>query len=106
MTIGDARFPSEIVTKKGKVFIFDDVHCILGYMKENPATTKNIKDIYLTDYTGDHSFINVNNAHLFRSPELRSPMNGNIAAFSNTDSMNRAMETFKGESVVWSDLIK
>lgn len=106
MTVSDARFPAEILTKKGKIYILDDIHCVLGLLKEKPEIKKEIKDIFLSDYTGNHSFINASAAHLIKSVELRSPMGGNIAAFSNIDSMNIVMETFKAESVIWNDIIQ
>ena len=65
-----------------------------------------IKDIYLTDYNGNHAFIKASEAHLVKSVELRSPMGGNIAAFSNVDDMNTTMEKFKGESINWNELFQ
>lgn len=106
MTISDARFPAEIITKKGKIFMFDDIHCVLGYVKENSNAKNEIKDIYLTDYNGNHAFIKASEAHLVKSVELRSPMGGNIAAFSNVDDMNTTMEKFKGESINWNELFQ
>ena len=33
MTIMDPKFGGEVVTKKGKVFKFDDVHCLIRFSK-------------------------------------------------------------------------
>ena len=106
MTVSDARFPVEIITMKGKIFIFDDLHCALRFVKENETIKKSVKDIYLSDYTGQHTFIIAKNAHLIKSADLKSPMGGNIAAFSNIDSMNIVMEKIKGESTIWNELFK
>ena len=106
MTISDARFPAEIITQKGKIFMFDDIHCVLGYVEDNSNAKNEIKDIYLSDYNGNHSFIKASEAHLVKSEELKSPMGGNIAAFSNADDMNTTMEKFKGESINWNELFQ
>lgn len=104
MTISDARFPSEVVTQKGKVYIFDDIHCMLEFLKENATIKNNVKDIYFSDYLGAHSLILANDAHLYKSEDLRSPMGGNTAAFASADSMNIVADSFSGKVVSWSDL--
>lgn len=105
MIIEDARFPCELLTKKGKTFVFDDIHCILGFLKENASVKQNIQEIYLTDYTGNHSLINANHAFLLKSAALHSPMNGNIAAFTAEDSLHIIQERLQGERLEWNSLL-
>jgi copper chaperone NosL len=106
MTISDIRFGAELVTKKGKVYKFDDVHCILSYLKTKDVEPGNIKDHYLTNYSGTHQLINVQTALLLKADELRSPMGGNIAAFDNKDSLLTIQKRFPGNTIAWNDLIK
>ena len=106
MTISDVRFGAEIVTTKGKIFKFDDVHCMLSYLKTKDVQPGNIKDHYLANYSGSHQLINVNKSFLLQADELRSPMGGNIAAFDNSDSLKIIEQRFSGKAVNWSDLIK
>jgi len=106
MTISDVRFGAELVTTKGKVYKFDDMHCILSYLKTNDVEPGNIKDYYVTNYSGTHQLINVNTALLLKSDELRSPMGGNAAAFDNKDSLATVQKRFPGNTVAWNDLIK
>jgi copper chaperone NosL len=106
MTISDVRFGAELVTKKGKVYKFDDAHCILNYLKTKDAAPGNTKNIYFTNYAGNHQLIDVNNAFLLHAQELRSPMGGNIAAFDNNDSLLTIQKRLPGNTVTWNDLIK
>ncbi len=106
MTITDIRFGAEIVTKKGKVYKFDDTHCIASYLKSKGLEPGDIKNIYLTNYAGDHQLIEVGNTFLLSSPELRSPMGGNVATFDNKDSLQIIQKRFKGNVVAWNQLIK
>ena len=39
MKIADGKFGAELITEKGRVYKFDDMHCMMNYHKEN-ATTK------------------------------------------------------------------
>lgn len=106
MTVTDNRFGAELITKKGKIYKFDDVHCIVSYLKTKNIELANIKNIYLTDFCRTHELINVNQLSLLKSEELRSPMGGNIAAFNSRDSLQKYQEHFPGTIVNWNDLIK
>jgi copper chaperone NosL len=48
----------------------------------------------------------VEKAIFLQSPNLKSPMNGNIAAFSNEDSLINLLPTFKGNKISWEDMQK
>ncbi len=106
MAISDPRFGAEIVTKKGKVYKFDDQHCIVGFIKSGKLTENDIGGVYFTDFNKPHELIHVEEAHFLQSPALKSPMNGNIAAFRHPDSLAKALPSFYGNSITWEDMQK
>lgn len=106
MTISDNRFGAEIVTKKGKVYKFDDAHCLKAFRESNQVASTETAAIYLTDFTDPHALINVEQAYFLHSPELKSPMNGNIAAFSVEDSLTTVLPRFPGFKISWEDAQK
>ncbi|WP_069658429.1 nitrous oxide reductase accessory protein NosL [Arcticibacter eurypsychrophilus] len=106
MTISDNRFGAEIVTKKGKTFKFDDEHCIIGFINLKTVTPQDIAAIYFTNFLHPHDLIKVEDAIFLQSPTLRSPMNGNIAAFNNEDSLINALPKFRGNKISWEDMQK
>ena len=106
MTISNARFGAEILTKKGKVFKFDDTRCVIDFIKNKEIESSKINNIYLIDYSNNHSLINTNTAYLFKSIELRSPMGGNVAACTNMDSLIFYKNKFNGENASWEELFK
>lgn len=63
-------------------------------------------DVYFVDFTGSHTLIPAATALFLKSDALRSPMNGNIAAFSNADSMHFAMNKYSGTDLTWNKLNK
>jgi copper chaperone NosL len=105
MTIADNRFGAEIITKKGKVYKFDDMHCLLGFRKANTINNNDIKTTYLINFDEPHNFIEAPKAFLLKSNELRSPMGGNIASFSNENKLKEGIQKFKGEQVAWEALV-
>ncbi len=104
MTFSDARFGAEIVTAKGKVYKFDDAHCLLAFLKEGQEQRKEDEKIYFVSFSGNHVMIASGNAMLLKSDQLRSPMGGNIAAFENKDSLHKVQIAFPGEVVSWKDI--
>ena len=62
-------------------------------------------NIYLTVFN-THDFIDADKAFLLKSNDLRTPMAGNMAAFSGEDDLKKTFQKFKGEQVKWKELIK
>ena len=89
MIVSDNRYGAEIITRKGKVYKFDDSHCLLSFIQSKAVEKKEMSTVYFTDFTGNHTLIKADDAFLFQSESFRGPMNGNIAAFSNEDSMKK-----------------
>ncbi len=106
MTISDHRFGAEIITKKGKVFKFDDEKCIIGFLNSKKVTAENIAGIYFVDFSIRDKLVNVDEAHFLQCPALKSPMGGNIAAFSNEDSLANTFQQINGNKISWEEMQK
>lgn len=104
MTVTDARFASELVTKKGKICKFDDMHCLLAFLKMDSTIRNDISGIYLTNFNNDKEFLHADKALLLQSDELKSPMNSNTVALGNADQMKKMQEQYKGKTLSWKDL--
>lgn len=105
MTISDNRYGAEVLTKKGKVFKYDDSHCLISEISEGGIDKSIIKDFYFTDFCNGHGLIKSQNCFYLKSESLKSPMNGNIAAFLSHDSLKVYNKQFGGEEVSWNQLI-
>jgi copper chaperone NosL len=108
MTISDPHFGAEIITTKGKVYKFDDMHCLNSFLKENNISKADIKNMYAVNFCGNHDLIKADEKLLlFKCDALQSPMGGNIAAFNNSDSLAVLMKKYKkGIPLNWDELIK
>lgn len=104
MTIADNRFGGEIITEKGKLYKFDDIHCMISFESDKKSTEKT-RDIYLVDYSGNGSLVKLNSASLIKSESLKSPMGANIAAFANLDSMEKIKKQMNAEAINWNQVI-
>jgi copper chaperone NosL len=106
MTITDAKYGAELLTKKGKVYKFDDVHCILSFIQSKMIAEKEVKDIYLVDFAGNHSLVKAGESFLLQSEAIRGPMNGNVVAFKNKDSLKGMAAQLKATEISWDKLNK
>ena len=106
MTVSDVRFGAEIVTAKGKIYKFDDVHCLLAYLKMDTNAQEPKPEVYLVNYSGNHQLMNAKEALMLKADELRSPMGGNVAAFDNSDSMTSIIKKYPGNTLNWNELSK
>ena len=106
MTVSDARFGAEMVSKKGKVFKFDDISCMLSYMKMDEQQMKDEGKFYVVDFCGAHTLLDAQQAKFLKSDALKSPMGGNVAAFQHADSLRNIQQQFAGNQLQWDDLQK
>lgn len=105
MTIMDPRFAAEIVTKKGKIYKFDDVHCIAAFMKRRGVEMSDIHQTLFINYNNSTEFIKVRNAEFVVSSQLKSPMGGNAVAFENHAEAEKKAAEIEGSKVTnWATL--
>ena len=106
MTISDSRFGAQIVTKNGKKYKFDDQHCLSQFLHEDKVKDEDLAGVYFVDFNEPHGFIHSENAFYLQSPSLKSPMNGNIAAFNDNESLEKAVQKFYGNKITWEEMLK
>lgn len=104
MSIANKNFGAEIMTKKGKSFKFDDMHCLLGFMDAKTVDEKDINEIYLVNFYEPHNFLVASKAFYLESEDLKSPMGGNVAAFETESDLQKAEQEFKGKRITWDEL--
>jgi copper chaperone NosL len=83
MNISDTRFGGELITKKGKVYKFDDLHCLTSFLQMGAVQENEISNIYTIDYNKPNTFLNVHDASFVVGPEVKSPMGSNAAGFES-----------------------
>lgn len=104
MTIMSPQFGAEVLTKKGKVFKFDDMHCVISFLKSNQVKKQDIAQIVAINYAKGNDFIDATKAMYLRSERLRSPMNSNAAAFSSQVEAADLQKQLNGALVNWQTL--
>jgi copper chaperone NosL len=105
MTIMDPKFGAEIITTKGRIYKFDDAHCMMHFLKSNKLKTADIAQTVFIDYENNKNFLDVNSLFFVVSPQLKSPMNSNAAAFSTRIEAEKIATQTNGDVKDWQELI-
>ncbi|MFD2910059.1 nitrous oxide reductase accessory protein NosL [Flavobacterium ardleyense] len=104
MTIADGKFGAELITAKGRVYKFDDMHCMINYHKENSST--NIQSFFIHDFNQDNALIAAESAYYVKGGEINSPMRGNTIAVQTEAEAKQMAEKYKANPISWSEIIK
>jgi copper chaperone NosL len=104
MTIIDPKFGGEITTKKGKAYKFDDVICMITFLKSGRVKEDEVGQKTAVNFKKQNDFIDVNKASFLVSPELKTPMAGNSAAFISQQEAEKVKATTAGEIESWKEL--
>jgi copper chaperone NosL len=105
MTLMDKKFGAELVTKKGKVYKFDDVNCMLQFYNSGKVTPGEFSYKLVVDFSQPETLIEAGNAFYLKSPEIKSPMASQIAAFEKKESMDALKDQWNGIYIVWGELV-
>ncbi len=106
MPYNDSRFGAEIITSKGKIYKFDDAHCVLAFMRGLSFKNEKAYTLYFVNFLGNQSLIPAKTSYFLKSDLLRSPMNGNIAAFDKEESLQLVKSKYPGIEYQWDQLMQ
>lgn len=106
MTIVDKKFGAEIVTKKGKVYKFDDLNCMVNFHNSGYEEESEMEHRLVIDYANPERLIDTQHAFFVKSDQLRTPMASEVAAFSSEADYKKFNMSAKGILMSWGEVIK
>jgi len=104
MGIIDPKYGGEIVTKKSKVYKFDDVICMIRFLQSGQLKENEISEKVVINFEKQNDFIDVAKTIFWVSPELRSPMGSNAAAFISKQNAEKAKNGKEGLLLTWNEM--
>jgi copper chaperone NosL len=103
MMISDAKFGAELITDKGRIYKFDDVHCMIQYSKDHHIANARF---FVSIYDKNDALMPAETAYYIQGGDIKSPMMGNCIAFSSEAAAQEYLGKFNAKSVSWDDLEK
>lgn len=105
MIISDQRFGAELLTRKGRVYKFDDLCCMKAFVKRGAVLPAEVKVELASDFQRPNQFLPVTEAYLLVSDQLKSPMGSDCAAFASEAARQEAQAALGGgKPVRWAEL--
>jgi copper chaperone NosL len=104
MTLVDNRFGAELVTKKGKVYKFDDLNCMLNFYHAGEVDASEFYYKLVINYEKPGIFLNADEAFYVKSKEIRSPMASELAAFESYDRAMVYRKQWEGIFLAWGEV--
>ncbi len=102
MTIVDRQHAAELVTKKGKVFKFDAVECMLNHLKD--VDTTEMAMFLVNDYEAPGELVDAAMANYLICDEIPSPMGEFLTAFGTKEGAEKALAEHGGQTFSWQEL--
>jgi len=103
MTIVDRQHGAQIVTRKGKVFSFDAVECMVNYTKE--LDVDEVELFLCNHYVVPEELIDATKATFLISEQIPSPMGAFLTAFDTRQAAEEVNTDNTGEFFTWEELI-
>jgi copper chaperone NosL len=104
MAIADPRFAAELVTTRGRVFVFDDVGCLAAFVRERTVPAAEVHSLWVYDYLEPDSLLDAREAVYLRVDSLRTPMSSHLAAIRPGPEAERLRARLGGELLEWDEL--
>ena len=103
MTISDTRYGAELLTQKGRVYKFDDLHCMKGFLDDEIVAEDQVHSLWIVDFSNPENLIKAETSFLLHNDELKSPMGSNIAAFGSEVDVNEYHTEYSGKILTWKE---
>lgn len=105
MTIMDRKFGGEVVTRKGKIYKFDDLNCLINFLNSGYLEEREVAHRLVLDYSQPGKMIDATQAFYLKSDEIRSPMASRMAAFESDKVMEEHKKEWNAIYLTWGEAI-
>jgi copper chaperone NosL len=102
MTIVDTQHAAQVVTKKGKVYSFDAIECMLR--SEQLKDREKVALFLCNDFAAPGEMIDATKATFLISEAVPSPMGANLSGFSSSVMAKKIAAEHPAEFLTWEEL--
>ena len=106
MNVMDRQFAAVLTTAKGRTYTFDSPECMVQYTAEGRVAEAQVAAYWVCDHAHPGALLDATRAYYLHSPDLHSPMNGNVAAYASEADRTASVGLVGGELLDWSQARK
>lgn len=102
MNVVDKKFGAAIITQKGRQYVFDDISCMVLHVESGTIAEDQVATWSVCDHANPGKLIDATSAFYLHGPQFRSPMRGDVAAFSTEEARKSAAANGESEAMDWN----
>jgi copper chaperone NosL len=102
MTVVDKQHGAELVTTKGRVYVFDAIECLINYEEMEPLNQAEY--LLVNDYQKPGVLMDAKNSFFLISEAIPSPMGAYLSAFSTRQEASNMASAKGGEVYNWTEI--
>lgn len=104
MTVMDKKFGAVLVNKNGKTLKFDSGECMVNYL--NSDAEFETEKILIINYANPEELIDATTSFYLHGGNVKSPMGGQLAAFSTKQDAEKFHTELSGELLSWNEVMQ
>lgn len=105
MLVSENRFASQLVTDRGRSYVFDSIECMAEFLQEEAQVSRDrVRSLWVTEFDAPGTWLGVEEAVFLRSEGLRSPMGLNLSAHADMNAARDHQADFGGEILEWGQV--
>jgi len=105
MTIADAQFAAELVTRKHKVYRFDDAGCLAAFVAAGDVPGAEIHSLWVNDFLAPDTMVRVEAAVFLQTDSVHTPMNTRVVALRPGPRADSLRTAWNGALLPWPDVV-
>ncbi len=83
MNVVDRQYGAALTTVKGRQYVFDDIACMVHFVEAGTVAEEQVATWHVCDHAAPGTLIDATTAFYLQGPAFRSPMRGDVAAFTS-----------------------
>jgi copper chaperone NosL len=104
MLVSDPRFAAQVVTDKGKTYMFDAIECFVAFLAEEVVPAEQIHSTWVVNFDQPDQWLPAAEAYYLQAIDLHSPMGANLLAFRTQAALDAVKSEVRGMQRRYADL--
>ena len=106
MTVSDPRFGGQLVTRKGRVFVFDDAGCLATFVNNGTVPPEDVHSVWVNDFLDPKELLEAGAANYLTVEGLRTPMGSGVIAVPTAREADSLASIMGGHVLTWPDVLR
>jgi copper chaperone NosL len=106
MTVMDPRFGGQLVTRKGRVFVFDDAGCLATFVNSGEVAPEDVHSVWVNDFLDPKDLLDAGAANYLAVEGLRTPMGSGVIAVSGVREADSLASIMGGHVLTWPEVLR